>query len=151
MTVAFIGHRKIAHEFAQQAALREIIRDFIVQENADTFLFGSRSEFDALCYNIVSELQKEYPHIRRVYVRAEYPYIHNDYKAYLRTLYEESFYPPEILHAGYKVYVERNRKMVDMCDLLVCYCNERIQRASGTLSAVHYARRRPKRICNVFA
>ena len=56
MTVAFIGHRKIAHEFAQQAALREIIRDFIVQENADTFLYGSGRSFDEVFYNIVSAL-----------------------------------------------------------------------------------------------
>ena len=57
------------------------------------FLFGSKSRFDDLCYEAVTELKKKYVHIQRIYVRAEFPYIDESYKSYLLKGYEETYYP----------------------------------------------------------
>ena len=35
-------------------------------DGADTFLFGSRSKFDTLCREVVTELKEQYPHIKRI-------------------------------------------------------------------------------------
>ncbi|MEF9840764.1 MAG: biotin operon repressor, partial [Lachnospiraceae bacterium] len=44
----------------------EEIESLIVNHNVDTFLFGSRSEFDSLCHSLVTELKEKYPHIKRI-------------------------------------------------------------------------------------
>lgn len=152
MTVAFIGHRRVPQAEAVEERVRATLRPLIENERADTFLLGSRGEFNELSYRAVTRLRADYPHIRRIYVRAEYPYIGEEYYAYLRTLYEDSFFPPQIENAGRKVYIERNRILVDMCDILICYYNENTgaARASGTQDAVRYAQRRNKRVWNIY-
>ena len=66
-----------------QKKLYKIIEDLIIYNNTETFLFGSKSDFDELCREVVTRLKQKYPHIRRVYVRAEHPKISEDYRAYL--------------------------------------------------------------------
>ena len=64
-TCCFFGHRKIDETEELKNKLSEIIENLIVNENVDTFLFGSKSQFDDLCHKIVTELKEKYPHIRR--------------------------------------------------------------------------------------
>ena len=45
----------------------------ITENGVDKFLFGSKSNFDDFCQEVVKELREEYSHIRRVYVRMYYP------------------------------------------------------------------------------
>ena len=152
MTIAFIGHRNITVSKELENSLRDLIVNLIIQNNADTFLFGSRSEFNSLCYDVVTELKKAYPHITRIYVRAEYEYINDEYTEYLLSRYENTFYPPQIKNAGKKVYIERNKIMIDMCDILVTYYNRNIlvNRSSGTHIAITYAQRKKTHICNIY-
>lgn len=153
MKVAFIGHRKIERTVDLEARLTKTIADLIKNEAADTFLFGSRSEFNSLCYDVVTDLRDTFLHIRRVFVRGEYEVISRSYQTYLLKFYEETFYPPEVHGAGALSYVKRNQVMVDQCDTLIVYCDEqyRPQKAnSGTKLAVDYANRKHKRIINLF-
>lgn len=55
MTVTFVGHRNIKFTKELKDRLSQILEKLIIEENADTFLFGSRSEFNDLCYKIVTE------------------------------------------------------------------------------------------------
>ncbi len=87
----------------------------------DTFLFGSKSEFDDLCHEVVSDLKEKYSHIKRVYVRAEYPEISNEYEKYLLKSYEETYFPKKALNAGKAVYVERNYEMIDNSYICIVY------------------------------
>ena len=48
-TACFFGHRKIDETEELKNKLYEIIEKLIVNEKIDTFLFGSKSEFDSLC------------------------------------------------------------------------------------------------------
>ena len=82
-TCCFFGHRTINETEELKERLTEIIEKLIVDEKVDTFLFGSKSRFNSLCLELVTEIKGKYPHIKRVYVRAEYPYISEHYKNYL--------------------------------------------------------------------
>ena len=82
-TCCFFGHRKIEKRDTLKRRLYEIIENLIVNENTDTFLFGSKSEFDSLCYKVVTALKQTYPQIKRVYVRSAFADIDDSYTKYL--------------------------------------------------------------------
>jgi uncharacterized phage-like protein YoqJ len=79
-TCCFFGHRKITETDELKAKLIETIEKLIVDEKVNTFLFGSKSRFNSLCLELVTEIKEKYPYIKRIYVRAEYPYISENYK-----------------------------------------------------------------------
>ena len=114
----FFGHRKIDKTPQLIILVSESVEDLIVKKSVNTFLFGSKSEFDDLCCKVVTELKEKYPYIRRVYVRAEFPHIDDHYREYLSARYEDTYYPARIIGAGKAVYPERNREMIDNS----CYC-----------------------------
>ena len=148
-TATFFGHRTIYETNELKAQLREIIEDLIVQKNVNTFLFGSKSRFDSLCLELVSEIKEKYPHIKRVYVRAEYPYISEYYKNFLLQSYEDTYYPEKIIGAGRAAYVERNYEMIDNSHFCIIYYDEQnapTSRKSGTKIALDYATKKGKHI-----
>ena len=73
----FFGHRKIKETNELKKAVYDAVEDLITNKDVDIFLFGSKSQFDDLCHSIVTELKEKYPHIKRIYVRAEFQYIDN--------------------------------------------------------------------------
>ena len=99
-TCCFFGHRKINLTEDLKSKLRVTMEKLIVDEKVDMFLFGSRSDFDDLCYEIVTELKEKHPHIKRVYVRAEYPFIDESYRNYILESYEDTYYPERMENAG---------------------------------------------------
>ena len=64
----FIGHRTINETEELKLQLCEIIEKLIADENVETFLFGSKSRFNDLCYELVTKYKEQYPHIKRVCV-----------------------------------------------------------------------------------
>lgn len=153
MIVAFIGHRTINYTEALKDKLKQIVENLIVNENADTFLFGSKSEFNTLCYDVVTELQSKYGSIRRVYVRAEYEFISEEYKRHLLRLYEFSYFPKAVKGAGALSYVKRNQAMIDKSNTVVAYYDDQYmpptKTKSGTQMAVIYAIKNNKRLINL--
>ena len=148
----FLGHRKIDKPEEIQSQLTTIIEELIVDEKVDTFLFGSKSQFNSLCQETVSEIKKKHPHIKRIYVRAEYPYINESYKNYLLRHYEETYYPEKILKAGKSTYIKRNYEMIDNSNYCIFYYDEHNLpniRKSGTKIALDYAKKRCKNIINL--
>ena len=141
-TCCFFGHREINETKELKSKLIEIIEKLIVEESVDTFLFGSKSRFNDLCYEIVSKIKEKYPHIKRIYVRAEYPDIDETYKNYLSESFEETYYPEKIIGAGKASYVERNYEMIDNSSYCIVYYDEQnapTTRKSGTKIALDYA------------
>lgn len=148
-TACFIGHRTIGDTPELRKDLCTVIERLIVEEGVDTFLFGSRSAFDCLCRELVTEMRERYPHIRRVYVRAEFPSIREEYRQYLLASYEDTYYPKSVIGAGRAAYVERNYAMIDHSRFCVIYYDEAhvpTTRKSGAKTALDYARRREKRV-----
>lgn len=150
-TCAFIGHRNVNQTVMLKKRLKQIITTIIVKDNVDTFLFGSKSAFNDLCYTAVSELKQLYPHVRRVFVRVEWD---NDNMDYIAAHYEETLCPDKVRGAGRKSYILRNEEMIDMCDILVAYCDMNYtpttMTKSGTIMATEYARKKKKQIINLF-
>ena len=141
-TCCFLGHRTIKETEKLRTDLCVCIERLITDEYVDTFLFGSKSRFDSLCLELVTEIKQKYPHIRRIYVRAEFPVINDDYKAYLLETYEDTYYPEKLLGSGRAAYVERNHEMINRSDYCVIYYdapNAPTTRKSGTKIALDYA------------
>ena len=54
-TCCFFGYRKIDETAELKNKLCGIIENLIVNEKVDTFLFGSKSQFDDLCHKTVTK------------------------------------------------------------------------------------------------
>ena len=163
-TCCFFGHRKIEVTDELVNRLKEVVEDLIIGKKVDIFLFGSKSQFDKLCLQVVTEFKKKHPHIRRIYVRAEFPYIDESYTSYLLKRYEYTYYPEMMVNAGKAVYVERNCKMIDNSSYCVIYYDENYmpprrknsrrdlfdyQPNSGTKRAYDYAVKKGLKIVNM--
>jgi uncharacterized phage-like protein YoqJ len=156
-TVCFFGHRNITITDDLTCRLHKEIDPLIRIEGMTMFLFGSKSQFDDLCHDVVSKLKTTYPHIQRVYARAEFPYIDDAYQAYLLKRYENTYFPERVMNAGKAAYIERNYEMVDKSSVCIVYYDERYlpsqrkqtqpvlidyQPASGTGLAYKYAKKK---------
>lgn len=120
----FFGHRKINETPELTEILESVIESLIKEKAVNIFYFGSKSEFDSLCLKVVTDLKEKYPHIKRIYVRAEFPYIDDSYKKYLLESYEDTYYPEKMINAGRAAYVERNYEMIDNSSYCICYYDE---------------------------
>ncbi|MBQ6998288.1 MAG: DUF1273 family protein [Clostridia bacterium] len=162
--VCFFGHRKIDETEELKNKLFDTIENLIINEKVDTFLFGSKSEFNTLCLKIVDKLKQKYPYIKRIYVRSTYQHIDESYKNYLLEYYEHTYFPERLENVGKATYIERNKEMIDHSRFCVVYYNQNYlppkrknskrdlfeyQPKSGTQRAYNYATK--KIIFNIFS
>ncbi len=175
----FIGHRKIIETKELKQRLQNTIEILIKEKGVKTFIFGSRSEFDFLCHQIVSNLMSIYPTIKRVVYtcKSELAVLKQD-KAELEQIFSKAFkqditlceYEKEIEHktkftSGKASYIERNKAMIDASDFCIFYYDEdykpktrkhkksdifEYQPNSGTSLAYKYAISKKKIITNLF-
>ena len=148
-TCCFFGHRSIIETEELKAQLTETVERLIGEENVDTFLFGSGSSFNSLCLELVTQIKEKHPHIKRIYVRAEFPYITDQYLAYLLKSCDDTYYPEKILGAGRAAYVERNYEMINNSKYCIVYYDEQCApstRRSGTKIALDYAVKKDRKI-----
>lgn len=132
--------------------IKGTVEKLIIENAVDTFLFGSKSGFNSVCLNIVTELKEKHPYIKRIFVRAEYPYISENYRLWLLNFYEDTYYPEHIIGSGRAVYVERNYEMINKSKYCVFYYNEQdlpTKRKSGTKIALDYAKKKEREIINL--
>lgn len=162
----FFGHRKINETEDLRKKIYDTVEKLINAQKVHTFLFGSKSEFDDLCLNIVTELKEKHPQIKRVYVRSAYADIDEDYTNYLLEFYEGTYFPETIRGSGKASYVERNQEMINNSKFCVVYYDENYlpprrknsrrdltdyQPKSGTKLAYDYAIKKKSEIINMFA
>lgn len=177
--VCFIGHRNAKLDENQLQTLKNVIKDLIVDKNVQIFLFGSRSDFDCICHNIVTDLKEEYPYIqRRCYTCRHETCTLESEREHWEKLYSEwrerevhlLGVEEEVEHktkwtSGKASYVERNQAMIDDSDLCIFYYDENYkpeerkyskrcvctyQPNSGTHLAYKYAKQKKKEIINMF-
>lgn len=161
----FIGHRKIQKSPELKEKLLNTIENLITKEDITKFFFGSKSQFDDYCYEIVSELKEKYPYIKRVYVRSAYQHIPDWYEDSLLEHYEDTYFPEHMAKAGRASYVERNQEMINKSDFCIFFYDENYlpprrrnsrrdlfdyQPKSGTGVAYDYAVKKKVKIINVF-
>lgn len=68
--------------------------------------------------------EKKYPHIKRIYVRAEFPYIDDSYRNYLLERFEDTYYPEKMIDAGKAAYIERNYEMINKSKYCIVFYDE---------------------------
>ncbi len=95
MIATFIGHRKVVINGKLLKSINQTVQ-MLIDNGYNIFLFGSRSQFNDVCLEIVNNFKKNYKNIKTVYVRAEYNYVDESYKNYLTSFYNETYYPLEI-------------------------------------------------------
>ncbi len=179
MKVCFIGHRKIENEEEIRQRLLNVVTDLIMQ-GADTFLFGSRSEFDSLCWQVVTELKKQYPNIKRISYNTphECSFTSQEEREQFEQIcfhltgkeehfadYEHAVKSQRSINATTDTYVMRNQEMIDNSDVCIFYYNKDYlpprrkqskrhafdyQPKSGTAVAFTYAKQKKKQIINVY-
>lgn len=154
--ITFIGHRTIKYSVELEIRLRECLLS-LIKSGVKTFLFGSKSEFDTLALKVVSGFKKEYPYIKRVYVRAEYPTLSELNTKLIMKNYEQTIYPECVKKSGRGCYIERNKYMIDHSDLCIFYYEEDYalpkkqvgtkyyDRRSGTALMIEYAKANNKK------
>lgn len=167
---AFFGHRKINATAKLKERLTGEIERLIVQNGVSVFLFGSRSEFDDLCYQTVTVLQEKYPHIQRVAYpcKSEYAYVKGaqdkvktaqNLQKYGFTYqeYEQVIRLERLYSAGKASYVERNQEMLNQSDFVIFYYDEEYtpkaksaSAKSGTKLIYEYALQKKTPIINIF-
>ena len=162
-TCSFFGHRDTPQTKELKEKVREIVERLILEENIDTFLFGSRSKFDELCHIVVTELKEKYPHIRRIAYLCKHESgclvgagmsLRKQFKeitgrdAYVAE-YEEIKRSDRVDLAGRASYVERNQWLIndsDVClfcsELIMDRCKQGVR--SGTISAYQCANKHRK-------
>lgn len=170
---SFFGHRTIPNKEEIIAPLIEKIENLIANHNVDTFLFGSRSEFNTLCHQLVTELKEKYPFIKRVAYtcrsetctleseRAHWEEVYSYFRKEKVTLLgvEEECEHKTKWDSGRASYVERNQAMIDDSDYCIFYYDENYkpemrkyskrsfgyyQPKSGTALAYSYAKQKKK-------
>lgn len=177
-TCAFFGHRNVEASDNMICLLRDILKDLIVNGTIE-FIFGSKSQFDTICYQVVSELKEIYPHINRISFNApheevftsqkEKEYFENvTLKLFKRKecykLFEKAFDSENAVKAKRNAYIARNKDMIDKSDVCLFYYDENYQPPlrvkskylyeyqpkSGTGYAYQYAKQKKKHIINIF-
>ena len=154
---SFFGHRDTPQTDELKHKVRETVERLIVEEGVDTFLFGSRSNFDELCHMVVTELKEKYPYIQRI----AYLCKHESgclvgagarLKQQIKQRTGRDVYVPEyedikksdrVNSAGRSAYVERNQEMIDGSNIALICINKDYRlknKKSGTVLLYHYAK-----------
>ena len=164
-TCSFFGHRDTLQTEELKDNVSETVERLIVKEGFDTFLFGSRSQFDELCHIVVTELKEKYPNIQRIAYLCKHEtacFVGESMKMkqHIKKLTGRDVYVPEyedikksdqVNSAGRASYVERNYWMVDNSEIIVIHFNksQSITNGSGTSIAYIYAIKKEKRIIEI--
>lgn len=173
----FIGHRVIEVTEGLVLKLENLIIK-LIEEGVTTFLFGSNSQFDDLCYKLVSKLQLKNNKIKKVAysLKSEIVFsqekkeimqnllidIAKDY-SYLKD-YDEVANNERWVNSCKASYILRNKAMIDDSDYCVFFYNVNYnvtdkvlsnkmiirKRESGTKQMYEYAQKKGKNIINLF-
>ncbi len=152
-TCAFTGHRIIpaAERARLQARLERLIRRLYTEKNVKTFIAGGALGFDTMAALAVLKLAREFPDIT---LRLILPCADQDakWREEDRRLYREILERArerEVLYPRYAegCMLERNRRMVDLADVVVAYMRKP---SGGTAYTVRYAGQTGKPVLNLF-
>lgn len=155
MNVGFIGHRKIGF-----GPIRDRLKNTIEEEiknGGDCFKVGTHGEFDAMALNCLREARRNHFNIKIEVVvtslkKIEKQLIYDDefgkeyYEPYKDV--ETTMYEIEEEHFKRQIIIS-NQKMIDDCDVLICYVNKK-RNPSGAKLAMNYAKRKGLKIINLY-
>ena len=146
---AFIGHRKVYYSDKVKERLEAAIAEQI-KNGCKSFIMGTHGEFDSLALSCCRKARDTYPDIEIDVVLTSYHTVEKkdefDYVPYQDV--NTFMYDIEDEHFKRQIIVS-NRKMIDECDILICYVDKK-QSPSGAKMAMNYAKRKGLKIINLF-
>lgn len=149
-TVAFFGHRYIDDILKVEELLEEQIRKLIKEKEYVDFLVGRNGEFDQCVSSSVLRVRKRHRDDNSALVLVlPYPtaeYLNNE------SSFHDYYTNVEISCAAAKAHPKaaiqiRNREMVDMADLVICYVEHP---EGGAYKTMKYALKHGKPVINLF-
>ncbi len=116
----FIGHRRVGETETLKLRIYSVTEK-LIKSGIRVFLFGDHSEFNDMCYEVVTELKSLYPKILRVLYRKDYPRADAYTLQFYLDEFDDSICPDRVGRAGAAAYIERNRAMIAQSSVCVFY------------------------------
>ena len=154
MTVSFTGHRD-----AYSEELRERLRDKVeelINSGADTFCAGGAAGFDTLAAETVLDLQGDYPWISLRLILPCPPEIQTGrFPREAKEQYYRILKNADSVETMSPQYTEdcmrlRNKRLVQLADVIVCCYNEAGRYVSGTGQTVRMAQKKGIQVINMY-
>ena len=148
-TCSCFGHSDV--DITDELTARTRIEiDKAIEDGVRIFLFGGRSDFDDLCYDLVTEKRNANPqlNIKRVFCFALDKQLRKPPRWYVPKEYEALECPTKDFDYWYTAIYYRNLAMIDQSDLILFWVEEREN--SGAYKTYRYAIKKHKRIVNLF-
>lgn len=140
MKIAIIGHRKVENENLVKLKFTKFAESWLDKDVE--FLFGNNSQFDDICYDVVSQFENSFL-TTQFYCKSPDKF----------RKFDKYVLPKSCKNAGRLIYINRNKAMIDACDMVIFYFNENYKPEnsnSGTRIAYEYAKRKDKKFINLF-
>ena len=148
--VGYIGHSLIMYNKIILKLEKSIENE--IENGADFFTMGTHGDFDKLALSTCKILRKKYQNIQievaitslhvfdRPWFNAKSYNPYSDVKTIMYDI-EDLYYKKRI--------TESNKQMIDNCDTLICYVDER-RKKSGAKIILRYAQKKGVKIVNLF-
>lgn len=137
----FAGHRFSWRNGDIDQKVLETVEKLIL-DGFNVFYDGNHGDFDETCSWAVEKLKNKYPNVKLILVITHYRYKKENF--ILPKRYDGSIYPDlENVYPKRKI-IERNKWMVDNCDVLVARVTDEL--SVGAYKTVKYAQKKNKRI-----
>lgn len=136
------GHNKIEFSENLKEILKSVFKNLILKEQVRYFYFGGFGEFDDLCWQVVTELKREFPNIYRIYCLSD-PRHQKPSKRpkWLKAEnYEEIVYLDLMFDYWYSRIYYRNCRIIELSDFVIFYVNH--SEHSGAYKAMQYNMRK---------
>ena len=148
MKTAFIGHRQIFAKNIDERLFQAVEAE--IKNGCRSFTMGTHGQFDSLSLWACRQLRKKYADIdievvltslHAIDKNEEWDYIpYSDVKTVMFDI-EDTHFKRQITLS--------NQLMIDSCDTLICYVNEKAYR-SGAKIALNYAKKRELKTINLW-
>lgn len=153
MNCCVIGHRVV--EDLDKKKLRETVL-MLIKSGVDCFLFGTKSQFNDICYHVIKEFKEEFNLKLCCYLcRNEFAFTKESEKERVvcaslnhvdinnMPLFDEIIRPNQTLNSTRNSYIVRNKAMIGNSDFCLFYYDETTNyshTSSGTACAYNYAK-----------
>ena len=149
LSVAFFGHRRIDNMHIIEPLLENHVRNIIDEYDDIHFIVGRNGDFDRIVSSCIRRVKKNYRDDNSTHFLL-LPYVTAEFRDNQES-FEKYYDLIGLIEAHYKMHpkraiTQRNREMVDMANLIICYCE---RESGGAYQAVKYALKQGKRVINL--
>ena len=142
--IALFGHRSFDGHSILDTHLFELLRDLIREKDFIEIYIGRNGEFDIYAATVVKKAQRLLGNLNNEFI-CVLPYKNKNIEYY------EEYYDSIRIFEASKCHpkgaiVKRNRWMVEICDLIICYVEHT---KGGAYSAMKYAQKLNKEVKNL--